>query len=93
MPSSNYFAALCAFGTAAIKVMICGLALFMASSRSIFEPYRFPTMKSLLLAVDTEIVMHDCHRAVRSHRDMQCFVYQKVISRTLADHPEVVHET
>ena len=49
-------------------------------------------MKSHLLAVDTEIVMHELHRAVRSHRDMQGFVYQKVISRTLADHPEVVHE-
>lgn len=45
-----------------------------------------------LLAIDAEIIMQDSHRPVRIYRDMHGLVHQIVISGTLADHPEVVHE-
>ena len=50
------------------------------------------TMPPHLLAIDAEIVMQDSHRPVRIYRDMHGLVHQIVISGTLADHPEVVHE-
>jgi hypothetical protein len=45
-----------------------------------------------LLAVDVEVIVKHSRRPVRIDRDMQAFVHRIVISRTLADDPEVVHE-
>lgn len=45
----------------------------------------------LLLAFNTNIIVEHSRRAVGIDRDMQGLMYQKVVSRPLANDPEVVY--